>query len=296
MPASLERQHRLDFDGRSVAYYDLGRPDDPGLLCLHGFPDAPENLLPLARRLSAALERRVLVPAMPGYAPSAPLPRASPRRIAAHLLGLLDAVAPGPFDVVGHDWGAVAAYALANFAPARARIRTVVGLSVPPPRVFVRNLRKYPAQLGRSRYMAQFQVPGLSEAVVRRDDFALVRELWARWSPSHRTTEAELAAVRAALSPPGALAAALDYYRALRSPLAWAESAGLAFRRISAPTLLLVGARDACIAPEMFDDLTTAFLGPFERRVHPTAGHFLPEEDPAWIVARIVEFCAVHGP
>lgn len=294
MPAPPVRQHRLDVEGRCVAFYDVGQPDDPVLLCLHGFPDAPENLLPLARRLSETLDRRVLVPAMPGYAPSAPLPRPSPRRVAAHLLGLLDTVAPGPFDVVGHDWGAVAAYTLANLAP--ARIRTVVGLSVPPPRIFARNLRHTPAQFGRSRYMAQFQFPGLSEAFVRRGDFAFVRELWARWSPTHRATDAELDAVRAALSPPGALTAALEYYRALRSPLAWAESAGLAFRRIAAPTLLLVGARDACIAPEMFDHLAPAFLGPFERRVHPTAGHFLPEEDPGWVVARIEAFLSERAP
>jgi hypothetical protein len=75
-----------------------------------------------------------------------------------------------------------------------------------------RNLRAAPAQLGRSRYMAQFQFPGLSEALVRRGDFAFVAELWARWSPTYAATPAQLATVRAALSPPGALTAALDYY------------------------------------------------------------------------------------
>jgi pimeloyl-ACP methyl ester carboxylesterase len=292
MPAPLEVQRRLEVDGRPVAYFDVGRPDDPGLLCLHGFPDAPENLLPLARTLAASLDRRVLVPAMPGYAPSAPLARPSPRRVADHLHAFMAAVAPGPFDVVGHDWGAVAAYSLANRAP--TNVQRLVGVSVPPPLAFARNLRAAPAQLGRSRYMAQFQFPGLSEALVRRGDFAFVAELWARWSPTYAATPAQLATVRAALSPPGALTAALDYYRVLRSPFAWAESAGMAFGRIVQPTLVLTGARDACIAPEMFEHLAPAFLGPFDRRIHPTAGHFLPEEDPTWLAARIGEFMGQH--
>jgi pimeloyl-ACP methyl ester carboxylesterase len=287
-----ESHHSVEIDGRAVGFFEVGPKTAPALLCLHGFPDAPENLLPLARSLAESLDRRVLVPAMPGYAPSAPLPRPSPVRVADHLLAFAGATAPGPLDVIGHDWGAVAAYTMANRAP--GRLRRIAALSVPPPLVFARNLRSTPGQLGRSRYMAQFQLPGLSEAFVRRADFAMVSELWARWSPTFTPDAGHLAAVRAALSPPGALAAALDYYRALRSPRAWVESAGAAFGRITQPTLVLTGARDACIGPEMFDHLAPAFLGPFERRVHPTAGHFLPEEDPAWVCARVVEHFERH--
>ena len=128
--------------------------------------------------------------------------------------------------------------------------------------------------------MAQVQVPGASEAWVRRNDFALVEALWRRWSPGFEPPPDALAHARAALSPPGALTAALSYYRALASPLTWWDARGLAFKRLVQPTLVMVGARDACISPALYAGLAAAFLGPFDFRIVESAGHFLPVEAP----------------
>jgi pimeloyl-ACP methyl ester carboxylesterase len=267
---------------RSVAWLRRGS-GAPVVLCLHGFPDSAPSLLPVADRLAAAGWTAV-VPWMPGYAPSEPLPAPphGPREVAAHLLAFLDTLGLERVSVLGHDWGAVAAYTLANLAP--VRIDRVVALSVPPPRLFVRNLRHHPTQLLRSRYMLQVQVPGLSERFVGRGDFAFVEALWRRWSPGWEPPPEALAAARAALSPPGALTAALGYYRALRSPAAWAGR-DIILKRLAQPTLMLSGTRDACIPSAMFGGLAAAFLGPFDLRVIEGAGHFLPLEAPDAVAA-----------
>jgi pimeloyl-ACP methyl ester carboxylesterase len=288
-------------DGRVVAFHRLDPSARPGAtpasrtaLCLHGFPDEAGSLLPVAERLVADGGFRVFVPAMPGYAPSAALLQAGPHRVAAHLLAFADALGLASFHVLGHDWGAVAAYTLANLAP--DRVAGVAALSVPPPGVFARNLLRHPGQLLRSRYMGQFQVPGLSERFVRRDDHAFIETLWRRWSPGFTPPPERLAAVKAALGAPGALAAALDYYRALRDPRAWVEGREVVFRRICAPTLVMTGADDACIAPEMFEGLAPSFLGPFDFTRVPGAGHFLPLEAPDTVAARVLGFWDTHTP
>jgi pimeloyl-ACP methyl ester carboxylesterase len=281
-------------EGRVVAFHRLGPADAPRTaLCLHGFPDEAGSLLGVAERLVADGGFRVFVPAMPGYAPSDALPQAGPHRVAAHLLAFADALGLGPLHVLGHDWGAVAAYTLANLAP--DRVVGVAALSVPPPSVFARNLLRHPGQLLRSRYMGQFQLPGLSERFVRRDDHAFIETLWRRWSPGFTPPPERLDAVKAALGAPGALAAALDYYRALRDPRAWVEGRDTVFRRICAPTLVMTGADDACIAPEMFEDLAPAFLGPFDFALIPGAGHFLPLEAPEVVAARSLAFFGAHA-
>jgi pimeloyl-ACP methyl ester carboxylesterase len=84
-----------------------------------------------------------------------------------------------PVRIVGHDWGAVAAFAAVAFAP--ERFSHLVSMAVPHPAAFVRALSN-PAQLRRSWYMGLFQVRGLAEARLAKDDLAFVDRLWRDWS------------------------------------------------------------------------------------------------------------------
>lgn len=283
----------LLIDGRTVAFHRRGdRDSNRTALCLHGFPDEAGSLLPVSERLAAA-GWHVLVPQMPGYAGSAPLPSPGPHRVAAHFEGFLRALGVSRVHVLGHDWGAVAGYALANLAS--ERVVALAALSVPPPGVFARNLLRHPGQLLRSRYMAQFQVPRLSERFVRRDEHAFIETLWRRWSPGFEPPAERLAAVRAALSGPGALTAALDYYRSLRDPRAWLEAREVVFRRLVVPTLVLTGERDQCIDRALFEGLAAGFLGPFDFAVLPGLGHFLPVEAPEAVAEHTLAFWRAHG-
>ena len=86
-------------------------------LCLHGFPDDAGSMRPVLDRLADAGFTAV-APYMRGYAPTDPAPHgdysagalgSDAVALADVLSGTLD-VAGGPV-LVGHDWGAVAAYA-----------------------------------------------------------------------------------------------------------------------------------------------------------------------------------------
>ena len=100
-----------------------GPPDGRPLLLLHGWPDAPRGWSPVAERLH---ERgwRTLVPALRGCGATRFRSPDAPRdgrgvALAADAVDLLDALGLECVPVVGHDWGARAAYTLAAIVPER---------------------------------------------------------------------------------------------------------------------------------------------------------------------------------
>ena len=105
----------------------------PLALCLHGFPDTADTWRHLLPALAGAGFRAV-APFMRGYAPTE-----VPADGAYHVGALVaDAVAlhealggDGDAVLIGHDWGAEAAYGAAAFAPGRWR-RLVTVSRVPP--------------------------------------------------------------------------------------------------------------------------------------------------------------------
>jgi pimeloyl-ACP methyl ester carboxylesterase len=113
--------------------------------------------------------------------------------------------------LIGHDWGAEAAYGAAAFAP--DRWRRLVTLAVPPAALDEVLFNDY-EQLKRFFYLFMFRDPaGLAETVVAHDDMAFLDELWRDWSPGFQPGE-HLAQVKQSLRQPANLAAALGYYRA----------------------------------------------------------------------------------
>jgi pimeloyl-ACP methyl ester carboxylesterase len=247
----------------------------PLALCLHGFPDAAytwRHLLPVL----AGAGFHAVAPFMRGYAPTA-----VPADGAYHLGALVaDAVAlhevlDGDANAVliGHDWGAEAAYGAAAFAP--DRWRRLVTLAVPPAALDEVLFSDY-EQLKRSFYLFMFRDPaGFAETVVARDDLAFLDKLWRDWSPGFQPGE-HLARVKDCLRQPANLAAALGYYRAAADQ----EAAG---RQALQPTLYLHGARDGCIGVDLVRG-AERLLAPSSRMlVIDEAGHFLHLEEPGQV-------------
>lgn len=269
------RAHGIDFTCLKVG--DGARL----VLLLHGFPDDAGSMLPLAERF-AADGYTAVAPWMRGYPPSGVSPdgRYRLRDLGADAAALVEALGFRQAVLVGHDWGAASSYLAVNLAP--ERFSHLVALSVPPNRMFLRGLGRFPAQRARSWYMGFFQLP-FSERRVRRDDLAFIDTLWADWSPGWTPPPGRLDEVKATLVAPGALDAALAYYRELgrllvRHPRDAAETWEVGARPIRVPTLLMVGERDGCIGPEIFADTRGCFDAPHRVEIVPAAGHFLPLE------------------
>src|SRR5689334_17801857 len=112
-----------------VAYYEQGDRGAPLAVLAHGFPDFPKTFFPLMDRLTAA-GYRCVAPFLRGYVPSTVEGPFHAARLGDDLAELSNALSPGaPPLLVGHDWGAVATYAVLERRP--ASFRRAVTLAVP---------------------------------------------------------------------------------------------------------------------------------------------------------------------
>ncbi|HLS39621.1 MAG TPA: alpha/beta fold hydrolase [Ornithinicoccus sp.] len=258
------RVSRLHRDGLVLDVRDAGPEAGEPVVLLHGFPADSSCWDLVAPRLHGA-GLRTLAPDQRGYSPGArPRGRAAyrVRELVGDALALLDAAGLPAAHVVGHDWGGAVAWALAAAAPDRVRSLTV--LSTPHPAALVRAVVGGDQAL-RSAYMAVFQLPVLPEWLLGRRLEGLLRRSGLPAEPAARYS--------ARLAEPGALSAALGWYRAV--PLSWREPTG----RVRVPTTYLWGERDGALGPRAAKDTARYVLAPYEfRRL--AAGHWLPERHP----------------
>lgn len=267
--------------------------DGPLALCLHGFPDTPRTWRLLLPALAEAGYRAVAVTARGYEASSQPLDADySTAALAGDVPAWLDSLGADRCHLIGHDWGASIAYAAAAGYP--ERIMTLTTLAVPHPAAFTRAARRDIGQILRSWYMIYFQMRERPERVLPRNDFAFLEQLWRAWSPGWEIPRGDLIAMKQILSAPGALSAALGYYRAAfdpRHPRA-AEGRRLFTTPIQAPVLGLTGERDGCISPRIFMRCLPAplFAGGITGQVIEGAGHFLALERPEVVNSAILCF------
>ncbi|GDY50476.1 hypothetical protein SVIO_010990 [Streptomyces violaceusniger] len=121
----------INANGLDFGYFEAGPADAPLALCLHGFPDSAHSWRHLLPALAGAGYHAV-APFMRGYAPSG-IPADGAYQagaIAADANALHEAFGgDGDAVLIGHDWGAIAAYGATGSAP--ERWRRAVTMSVP---------------------------------------------------------------------------------------------------------------------------------------------------------------------
>jgi pimeloyl-ACP methyl ester carboxylesterase len=275
-----------------LAFEVLEAGSGPLALCLHGFPDSAHGWRHLLPALAGAGFHAV-APFMRGYAPTE-VPEDgsySTGALTADALALHDALdGDGEAVLIGHDWGAAAAYGAAAFAP--ERWRRLVALAVPPRALDAAVFSDY-EQLKRFFYFFAVQTP-LGEQLVSANRMELIDRLWADWSPGYDATE-DLPHVKAALRDPANLTAAIGYYRALFDPDGSGpyEREGQAVQQQAPqPSLYLHGDRDGCIAIDLVRDVERHLAPRSRMTVVEQAGHFLHLERPTEVNEEILAFIA----
>ena len=261
------RASRIWANGLEFGLLEAGA--GPLALCLHGFPDTARTWRYLLPELAAAGFRAV-APFMRGYAPTA-VPddgRYSIGTLADDAIALHEVLGgDGHAVLIGHDWGAEAAYTAAVAAP--DCWRRLVTLAVPPAALDPVLFSDY-EQLKRFFYIFLFRdTPGLAEKIVAADGMAFIRRLRQDWSPGFDAADC-LEHVRESLADPASLSAAISYYRAPQA----------AARRAPQPTLYLHGAADGCISVDLVRNAGRHLAPDSRMKVIQGAGHFPQVEQP----------------
>ena len=275
----------LEANGLSFGLLEAGPADGPLVLCAHGFPDTAWSFVHTLQAL-ANEGYRAVAPFMRGYLPTQ-IPADGDYRtttLARDLIALIDHLGAERAVIVGHDWGAAAAYMAAALRP--DRLRGVVCASVPHLRRFL--LRPSGAQLLRSSYMLRFQWPD-AEAHLSANDFAALRALAQRWSLG-AALDATLAPVIAGFSERARLSAALGYYRALPRTLFSAEGWQAATALVSVPACVIHGVRDGCMGAEMFAGQNHLYAAGVRTVRIERAGHYVQVEQPQQFATAVLAF------
>jgi pimeloyl-ACP methyl ester carboxylesterase len=261
------------------------------VLLLHGFP---EFWYSWRHQLVALKDRyRVVAPDLRGYNLSDKPSRVEDYRIERlmdDVTGLVRHFGAREAAIVGHDWGAGLAWAVAQNYP--EYVWKLVTMQVPPIAVWRKNLSL--RQALRSWYMLFFQIPSLPEWYISARNFAAIDKMFKDKSVRPGSfTETDIAMYKQALSESGALTAGINYYRANVFSLFRRErkpAEAMSDGRIRVPTLFIYGERDFAIVPETVRGVGDYVDAPYREVRIATSGHWVQNEAPLEVNAALGEF------
>ncbi len=224
-----------------------GPEDGAPVLLLHGFPDAWFGWETQIRYL-AQQGFRVIAPDQRGYnrssVPAGVRPYALDHLV-GDVIGLLDHFDIEVVNLAGHDWGAAVAWETAMRHP--QRVRRLAIANVPHPAVMLRFLRRSPRQMLKSWYIAFFQIPGLADWLLSRDDFRLAALSMHSSGLPTTFSEEDIARYKQSWRNAGGMGGMLAWYRSLmRYRSRYSGDLSLAM-----PVLILWGKRDVALSFSM---------------------------------------------
>jgi pimeloyl-ACP methyl ester carboxylesterase len=263
------------------------------VILLHGFPEFwyswRHQLMTLGERFM------VVAPDMRGYNLSDKPARVEDYKmnlLVDDVLGLIHHFGQQQAAIVGHDWGAGVAWAVAQTHP--EYVSKLVAMQVPPFPVWKRNMTL--RQAFKSWYMLFFQLPRLPEWLMSASDYAFVERIFKKTVARPGTfTDTDIAIYKNALREPGALTAAINYYRANVFSLFMKrrrEQEEIADGRIRVPTLFIYGEQDHAVVPETVRDVKSYIDAPYREVRIKQSAHWVQNEAFMEVNAALQSFLA----
>ncbi len=268
-----------------IAYLELGQPNGEAVVALHGWPDDATTYRAVAEELGRH-GFRVLAPYLRGFGPTrfaVPMTSKSGQltALADDLRAFVDALGFDRFYLIGHDWGARAAYIFAALYP--QRVRGLVALSVGYGTNAPDQALSY-EQTSRYWYHWFFATPR-GRSTLAADRRGLCRYLWRTWAPRWRFSEREFEETARSWDNEDWVTITLHSYQHR-----WGFAPGdprydelerrmAALPKINVPTIVLHGKQDGATLPETSAGKDRFFTAGYERRVL-EVGHFIPREAP----------------
>jgi pimeloyl-ACP methyl ester carboxylesterase len=268
---------RIEANGISYHLIDAG--SGPAVLLLHGFPDTSS----LWRAQIPALVGagfRAIAPDLRGRGQTQ-----APANVADYSIGgmvpdlvaILDQLGVDRAHVVGHDFGAAVAWVFAALRPDRVNRLAVLSVGHPAARG-----KPTLADLQKCWYRILFQFDG-AEDIVKQDDWYLFRELLRK--------NGDVEEYIADLSRPGALTAALGWYRAAL-PLSSIMAPPTRLPAVQAQTLGVWSTGDEYLNEEPMLQSKDFVKGGWRYERFDDASHWIPLDQPERLNTLLLEFLA----
>jgi pimeloyl-ACP methyl ester carboxylesterase len=256
----------------------------PLMLFLHGFPEfwySWRHQIP-----EFAKNHKVVALDLRGYNESA-----KPEEQSAYVMaefvkdiqGVIEGLGYDHAILVGHDWGGAIAWNVAYDHP--ELIDRLIILNIPHPAKFAQGLLT-PQQLLRSSYIFFFQLPWIPEWLIQANDFGLLEQSFRGMTVNKNAfTAADITAYKTAFARPGALTAALNYYRnAFQQRIL-----NTSWPVLEVPTLMIWGEDDLPLGKELTYG-TEHYVRDFRIKYIPHCSHWVQQEQPKLVNQYIRDF------
>jgi pimeloyl-ACP methyl ester carboxylesterase len=275
--------HYARLSGLVMHYVSVG--EGLPVVLLHGWPQTWFAWRHVMKRLAPHF--RVIAPDLRGLGDSSrPLDGYDSQTLAADLDELIGThLGIASYHLVGHDWGGPTAFALAAARPDAVKSLAILDVAVP-------GMGPDFSQGGKRWHHAFHMTPDLPEALVTGRERAYLSWFYREYAfVSDAIGPEDIEEYLRTYSQPGALRAGFSFYRNIPQNIERNQSLLASGFRLPMPVLALGGERAEsrgrgpeveasvrCIA----DDVTGGVIA--------DSGHFIPEEQPAALVARLRGF------
>jgi pimeloyl-ACP methyl ester carboxylesterase len=276
-------------------YVKAGPEDGELIIFLHGFPQFwymwRDQLLDLSKDYLA------VAPDMRGYNTSSKpeeLEQYQPQHIVEDIRALVeDHFGRKKFILVGHDWGGVVAYPIANMHP--ELVEKLIIINAPHPNVFGKLISNNKDQQTSSQYVLFFRTKK-AEEFLSANDFANL--FAAVITPEIEFDDDDRQIYKDAWSQPGAITGGLNYYRAggLKPPSQGEDISEVTSEQLKAnpvminmPTLVIWGEKDTALTVHNLKGLDE-FIPDLTIKRIPEGSHWVVNEQPDKVNTLIREF------
>lgn len=310
----------VDTNGIKMAIYEQGENEAgvPVILC-HGFPELAYSW---RKQLPALAQAgfHTIAPDQRGYGNTggptdeASVPLYDVEHLIADLLGMLDAKGIKKAVFVGHDWGGLIVWQLAQRHP--DRVAGVIGVNTP----FMARLPMDPIALmrqfrGDDMYIVYFQKFGVADALFNKDPARTMR-FWFRKSPmtladfdalpedqknfelvkGFNTPEADWQGTSLLNAEDEAYYANAFAKTGFTGPINWYRNWTRNWERsedvpehVAAPCLMICAANDVVLRPEHAEGMEQ-YCPDLETHIIPDCGHWTQSEQPEALNALMIDW------
>jgi pimeloyl-ACP methyl ester carboxylesterase len=281
-----------------VAYEVSGPAGGFPVILAHGWPDDVRTWDPVLPALHAA-GYRAYVPWLRGYGPTRFLREDTFRSgelvaLGQDLVEFAAALGLARHALVGHDWGARAAYTASTLnepnVAACVALSVGYGTNVPGQVLSYRQTQNY--------WYHWLMATPRGERLVREDRRAFTRHIWNEWFVAYKPDAAEFERTAVSFDNPDWADITLHSYRsrwghaAIDPRYAELEKRFDPVPKQRVPTLTLHGGLDPVNSPQMSENKEAYFTGPYERRLIARGGHFPQRERADEVATEIVSWLA----